>query len=466
MVTSILLINPSYAHVDKKLAGGVWHTQPLGLAYIAAVLKREGYEVKILDLDVEKEDPVRVCEELQPSIVGITCTTPTFNLVSKLCEEIKSNFSTTTVVGGAHPSSVPELVIKDENIDIIIRGEGELTMLELVDNIENNNKNFSKIKGIAFKKNKKIIQTPQRELIKDLDTLPFPARDLLPLEKYPSHIYSLKEPGVSMITSRGCPYNCTFCCKNVFGRTFRGRSAKNVVDEMEEIIEKYKAREILIVDDTFTLSKDRTINICKEIVSREIDIPWFTPNGTRADDLDEETIRWVKKAGCHCLFFGVESGSQKIVDRIKKGIKLEKIEKTVKLCKKYEINVGLFFMIGLPDETERDIKKTIKFAKKLEPDIVKFGVTVPLPNTELFEEWDRKGFIRDYNFKNYFWHSQPVFETEYLSAEQIINFYKQAYREFYLDPKYILRQFYKIRSLTQLKKRTYGFMGVIRNQFA
>ncbi|MEM5806803.1 MAG: radical SAM protein [Candidatus Aenigmatarchaeota archaeon] len=464
--TRILLINPNYTSVGGKLRWTIWHTPPLGLAYIAAILVQEGFEVKILDLNVESKSPLRICEEFKPNIVGITCTTPVLKSTNDLCKNIKNNFpEIITVVGGAHPSSMPkDMLVNNKSIDFIVIGEGEFTTLEIAENVENENKNFSKIKGIAFREGEKIIITKSRELISNLDSLPFPARELLPIRKYNSHICSLKEPEMSIITSRGCPYNCIFCCKKIFGRVFRARSACNVVDEIEHLVNRYRAREITIVDDNFTLDKERTIEICKEIIQRELDISWFTPNGIRADALDEERIKWMKKSGCHLLFFGVESGSQRIINKIKKGINLKQIENVVELCRKYEIDVGLFFMIGLPNEKEEDIKKTILFAKKLNPDIAKFGITVPFPGTSLFEELDKKGFIKNYNFEDYSLHSQPVFETEYLSSDEIMKFYKKAYREFYLDLRHNLRQFSKIRSFTELKKKIIAAGAIIWNQ--
>lgn len=461
----ILLISPSDSHVDGSLKGGVWHAPPLGLAYMATILENDDQDVGIYDMSVE-ETSLEDSLKFNPDIVGITCTTPTLKnalITAKKVDEILPE--SIVLLGGPHPSIFPQELVKNDFVDIVVVGESEITIKELISSIEDE-KDLKDVNGILYKDNGKIIQTNERELIDDIDKLPFPARHLLKIYKYPNHPLAIKSPGTTILTSRGCPARCIFCNKSVFGRTFRVRSPKNVVDEIDFLVDKYKIKELQIIDDTFTLYKKRTIEICKEILERKIDIKWMTPNGIRAGTVDNETASWMKKSGCHFVFLGVESGNPEILKNIKKDITLAQVRDTVKILNENKIDCGAFFMIGLLGESPNEIIDTINFAKSLDLDAVKFGITVPLPGTELFDVLDKQGFIKNYNFDEYFWHKEPVFETDKLKKDQMFRLYKKAYRAVYLNPKYIFRKISKIRSIEDLKNNLRGLSTVIRNQLS
>lgn len=464
---NVLLVNPSYSHVDGRLKGSVWHAPPLGLAYIASVLEANSHTVKILDMDISSESLEDACKIFSPEVVGFTCSTPTAFSAYRSAEKVKQILPTTKIIfGGSHPSSVPEGVIGKLFIDVVVVGEGEITMLDVVSNIVEDNGNFGNIPGVFYKYNGQIKFTGRRELIADIDSIPYPARHLIPILKYPDHPSAKRTPGITILTSRGCYGRCVFCSKAVFGRTYRTHSAQRVVEEIEQVIEQYHVKEILFVDDTFAADRKRAIEICKLIFERDLDIVWMTPNGVRADTLNEEVVKWMKKSGCHLLLFGIESGNPKILENIRKGITIEQTERAISLCKKYEIDTGGFFMIGLPGESRKEVEDSIKFAKKLDLDVVKFGITVPLPSTDLFKEYDSKGFINNYDFAQYFWHEKPVFETDTLSAEEMLNLYQNAYRKFYFQPKYVLKRLKKMNSFQELKNNLRGLLTLIRNQLS
>ncbi|MDD5111952.1 MAG: radical SAM protein [Candidatus Altiarchaeota archaeon] len=458
----ILLIQPSDAHVDGSLKGGVWHAPPLGIASLAAFLRERKHEPMILDLAVDQRDPVKVCGSFRPDYIGLSVSTPLLSDACSIAKKLKKKFPKARIIfGGPHPSTDVEGVLKNDFVDYVIFGEGEEPLCELLDANEPPG-----IKGLAFKRGGKIVVNPQRELIADLDSLPTPAYDMLDVFAYPDHPLSAERPNISIITSRGCPFGCTYCNKSVFGRTFRKMGYKKVVDQMEYLSKTYGMREFQIIDDIFTLDKERVRKICDEILKRNLKVKWMTPNGVRADSLDLDTLKLMKKAGCHYLYIGIESGSQRILDRIKKGLTLDQVRRAVNMVNDAGIRVGAFFMLGLPDETPEDMRKTIDFAKSLRLDSVKFGILVPLPGTEVFEEFRKKGFIKNFDYSMYFWHKEPVFETDLISTKELFRHYKKAYREFYFRPRYLLGKLTSIRSASDVNNVLKGLRTVIKNQLS
>lgn len=448
--------------MDGSLKGGVWHAPPLGIASLAAFARQLGHTPMILDLFVDDSDPIKVCEEFKPEYVAFSVTTPLLCEANNIAKEIKECFPKPKIIfGGSHPSSDINGVLEKNFVDCVVFGEGELTLAELLDN-----KKPDEIKGLAFKQDGKIKINPPRELIADLDALPMPAYDLLKMDRYPNHPLSIESPSISIMTSRGCPFGCTYCSKVVFGRTFRKMSPARVLELMEYLMKNYGIREFQIIDDVFTFDRQRVKDICNEIIKRKLDIKWMTPNGVRVDSLDMETLKLMKQAGCHYLYLGIESGSPRILARIKKGITLDHVRNTVRMINDAGIRVGAFFMIGLPDETTEDIEQTISFAKSLRLDSVKFGILVPLPGTEVFDEFKQKGFIKNFDYSTYFWHKEPVFETDTLSKDVLFKYYKKAYRDFYFRPAYILSKLLSLRYAGDFNNTLKGVKTVLKNQLS
>jgi radical SAM superfamily enzyme YgiQ (UPF0313 family) len=439
---------------------------PIGLCYLAAMLEREGYDVNLIDSEAERltiNDLVKRVESIKPDIIGLTCTTPMVASVKRTAEAIKNTFPETKIlVGGPHVTAVLEDLLQEKYIDIAVVGEGEYTIVELVKLIEES-KSLKNCKGIAFKENGKIIRTELRPLIEDLDSLPFPARHLLPNEKY-KHVTiyknKTKRNHTSLCSSRGCSYNCIFCgSRTTFGKLTRFRNPKLVVDEIEECYNKFDVGSFSFFDDTLTLKKEHIISICNELIERKLDMDWSAQ--ARVNTVNKEILELMKKAGCETIHYGYESGNQDILNNIKKGITLQQSIDATKITKDVGIKIHGYFMLGNPGETVETAKQTINFAKKLDPDTAQFTIATPFPGTELYQLFLSRGHEIE-EFKNYRWYNDVVFIPEGMTKEQLLNLHKQAYKEFYLRPKYILKSIKRLGSLTAIKQSITGFKSLIK----
>ncbi|MBR9706189.1 radical SAM protein [Candidatus Pacearchaeota archaeon] len=446
----VLLVNPSQTKVYGKMKSPDY--PPLGLAYIGAVLEDAGHQVRIIDIDADgitQDNFIEIVKE-RYELVGFTATTPTFENAEKLCALVKKNTEAVTVLGGIHATIVGDEVAKSDSIDFVVRSEGEATILELIEVICGKKK-AAEVKGISFMDSGTVNHTPDRDLIKNLDDIPFPARHLFNHQKY---VYpdSLLTPVMPIITSRGCPNSCTYCCvKLIYHRRFRYRSAENIVDEIEKLIDDYGVKEIHFWDDNFTLLKKRVFGVRDELKRRNIKLKFAFPNGLRVDRVDEEILRCLKDMGVYSIAFGVESGNQNILNNAKKGITLSQIEKAYSLAKKIGFETWGFFIIGLPGETKETIRDTIKLAKKINPDIAKFHILKPFPGTKVFDELNEKGLITEYDYSHYGIHTRPVHRLPDLDEDELMKWAKQAYREFYLRPSKIFGLLLRTKSWDRFK---------------
>lgn len=459
----ILLINPSQKNVYGTPIKPSY--APLGLLYIAACLEKEGHKLEFLDFDnddLDKNKFGKYVLNFKPNIIGLTATTSTIKHTKKLAEDIKKILDIPIIVGGIHATIEPEDVLKCKAIDFAIIGEGEITITELINKLQENNSEFHKVKGISYRDNNgKIILTKPRPLIENLDFLPLPARHLLKNEYTPPD--ALKTPVASIFTSRGCPGRCTYCCtKNIFGQKLRFRSVKNIVDEIEFLLNK-KIKEIHIMDDNFTVWKERVLKFRDEIIKRGIKTTFVFSNGLRADKIDEDILKALKDIGVLSVGFGVESGNQKILDNIKKDINLDTVREAYKLSKKFGFETWGFFIVGLPGETKETVRDTIEFAKEIDPDFAKFLILKPYPGSEVFERLNKENLIFDFDYNNYGVYTQPVHELKNLSAKDMIKLQKKAFREFYLRPKKILQHLLRMRSFVQLKLNFKSGVFVIKH---
>src|SRR3989344_9403381 len=399
----ILLINPSLLQAstgqyeeELEKERGVY--PPLGLAYIAAVLERADHSVKIIDCDVEEnyeEKILSLTQEWQPQLVGFYAMTWSFKLAKNLADKIKAiDPKIITVLGGPNATSMPILSLKLGNFDFAVISEGELTIIELTDKLEGkNNLDLDQIQGLAFKKDSEIIITPPRPLIENLDSLPFPARHLLPMEKY-FDVFSREKHFATIIATRGCPFNCVFCDrKNRMGRTWRMRSPENIEQEIKEVIDQYGIREFMFFDDNFIIDKEWAYEVCERL--KKLNIIWECRE--RVDMVDEPILRAMKSAGCYRIRFGFESGDNRILNVLKKGITVEQSLKCAQICKNIGMEIYGYFMIGAPEETPQTIERTINLALKIEPSFAIFSKTILIPGSELFEYGVSNGQIdKDY----------------------------------------------------------------------
>lgn len=440
--TDVLFITPPCIELYSNMREGAPIYPPLGIAYIAALLLKKKIKVKIVDafaLNLSWPEIEERIREENPLVVGVTGTTSIFREVVRIAKIAKKNVpGAMVVVGGIHATSLPKFTLeRHPEIDVVAIGESDFTMVELTKAIKQK-KPLKTVKGIAFRSGKKIVFTEPRPRITDLDSLPFPARDLLPNEKYrpPSKI-PIKMPFTTVMTSRGCPSECVFCgSKAMWGRQLVQRGAENVLAEVNEIVKKYKVKQIIFADDTFTINKQRLMKICDGLA--KLDIVWGC--SSRVNTIDEEAVKKMKESGCVWLEFGIETGSERMMKVIKKGITLDQARKAVKLAKKYKIQTSTAFMIGNIGETKEDIEKTIKFMKELDGDYVNLSILTPYPGTESYDIASKKGYLKvdieSYTQPKY---SDPVIELPDVTTEELKAYWKKGMREFYFRPKFIFR---------------------------
>lgn len=430
---------------------------PLGLAYLAAVLK-ENHEVLILDALAEGYEREEVIDKkylryglpfeeikkkiagFRPDVVGISCLfSAQSDNVHKMCGIIKEiDKRIVTILGGAHPSALPEEVLKDNNVDFAVIGEGEIILKRLLECVEAK-KDIQRIEGIGFRYNGCIKINQRKEYQEDLDRVPFPYWDIFPLEKYfrvnnPHGSPAKRVPFIPIITSRGCPFECIFCSiHNLWGKNYRTRSVGNVLSELDYLVNKFGIKEILFEDDNLTLNKERAKEIFQGIVDRRLDIAWSVPNGVAVQTLDDEMLGLMKRSGCYSISIGVESGDEYVLKNIiKKPIMLSMVKSVVTTARKLGLETTAFFVVGLPGETCAQLKNTLHFAEDLEADNVNFFFATPLPGTRLLDLCKEKGLIHgklDYaRLKS----DYPSFATDSFSVADLIYIVSGARIKLYL----------------------------------
>jgi anaerobic magnesium-protoporphyrin IX monomethyl ester cyclase len=468
----ILFINPPYTNLAgiNESAG---HMMPLCFGYLAAYLRERinGIKFKICDAEAKGanfDDIKKTIKNFDPDVVAITSPTPAIRYVYKIVEMAKQvKKDAYIVLGGIHPTVMMHRTMQEcELIDFIVVGEGEETFYQLIKSLNDKKMAHHQINGLCFRIDGKIISTPHRGLIPDLNTIPFPARDLYDLELYrsaPTKKVS-DENATPILTSRGCTYNCIHCpSRTIWGRSIRYRSPDNVIQEIEQCVNEFGLREFNFFDDTFTINKKRVIEICEKILQRKMDIVWIC--FARANAIDDQLVNIMKKAGCRKISFGLESGDQHILDLMRKKINLADSRKAVQTVIKAGIPVHGSFMIGNVGETEKSIKESIKFAKSLNLDNATFFITTPFPGTDLYEIAKDLGSITTTTSWESFaplTNAPPILVQENLSKDQLIFWQKKAFREFYLRPAYIFKKTKLLLSLSGIKTLLEGFRILMR----
>jgi len=438
-----LLLEHRYAH-DVGDAGG--NLPPLGLLHIASVLEQGGHEVRIVDAPTENLDLEETLERVggfRPDFVGISAITSLAEKTKGLCAAIRGKFPEVRIfVGGPHPSILPDEVLAQTRADVVITEEAESVILDLVENFPEHAR-------------KRIVRAGK---VKDLDSLPFPARHLIDLSRYTAlpNNYKRTPNSIHVVTSRGCPYPCTFCFDANSG--FRQRSAANVIAELKMLKEKYGAREISFWDDTFTVNRKWVMEFCDAMIREDMDLVWGCYS--RLNLVDRELLAKMKAAGCWTMFFGIESGAQEMLDNIKKKMTVEQMKEKVRLVQSFGIEIRGSFMVGMPGETPELARKTIRYAIDLEPTYAQFTITTPFPGTELYGEAEKWGTLRkEYSAFNEW---TPVFVPKgYKDAEEVKAIQAEAFRRFYFRPKFILKKVLSIRSWTDLTRYWKGFRFIL-----
>ena len=440
---------------------------PVGLALLAAVLEREGYQVTVLDANALGLQPKDLAPwVIDADVIGLTAVTPTVSAALSIAYHLKqTNPGLTILLGGAHATLLPdETLAESPEIDIIVRGEGEETIIELLRALEDKQP-LDNISGISYRADGKVISTAARSTSTDMDSLPFLAYHLLPWQRYrphPPHGRAL--PFAALVTSRGCPYHCAYCSKPVFGSKFRAQSSERVVEEVAYIKGNFGVKEIAFYDDVFTLNKERAYAIADSIIKKGIKISWTCE--ARVNLVDRELLRHIKQAGGYAIAYGIESASQEILDTLHKDITLEQIEEAVRISREVGLQTIGYLMIGSPDENPETISKTIQFAKKLKLDFAQFSVTTPFPGTELYNLLETKGDKipwESFIYSGVDSQLTPVFESNQLSRSDLKYWTRRAYREFYLRPAYLWQRVRRVNSLGDLRVNIKGLSMLLRS---
>jgi radical SAM superfamily enzyme YgiQ (UPF0313 family) len=455
----VLLINPRFQlPIDTRT------TPHLGIAYLAAISERRGDEVRVFDQDIEDERLEDVVREYEPDIVGITSNTPQVKqgwLAARIVKSVKPD--TLIVQGGPHVSALPEESAARPEIDVVARGEGEDTWVDLCQMLERvksgnpnfrvselldpRNKIFDNLLGITYLTVEgKVRHTHERTPIADLDTLPFPAYKYFKMDRYTSLQPAIdaieKGKSFSMMTSRGCPYRCTFCSQSVMAEKWRARSPEHVVSEWRHLVEDWGAKEIGILDDSANIDRKRLHRLSELLVSENLhrQAQWVMINGIRANLADVELLSKMKQAGCKRVAFGVETGDEDILESIDKRVTHDQIRAAFKNAKKAGLETVGFFIIGLPGDTEETMEKTIRFACELDPLVANFSMMTPYPGTKVWEQVHRNGgrmLVKEW--QDYvFFEGKARYEMGPTTAEAQERKWKEAYRRFYLRPHRIL----------------------------
>ena len=461
-----------------NLAGAGSSMPALGVLTLAAAVRSKGFNPFVVEasaLGLSYEDTIRIIAEISPRYVGISSTTLTIFPAAKIARLMKElDPGITVIVGGPHLTAVPQQTMERfPQFDIGVIGEGEETTIELLNTLADH-RDLSDVKGIIFgpsvynpsaEPNRPTI-TPRREFIQHLDDYPFPAWDLLPgfPKAYKPPPFKVKNsPAVSIVTSRGCPYQCTFCDTSVFGNRFRAYSAEYITAMIEELYHKYGIREFMIEDDTFLVSKKRAFDICESILKAGLKISWSC--NSRVDLVDKDILAMMKRAGCWYIGFGIESGNQAILDLEKKNITLEQAVKAVKLTREAGILAKGFFMVGHPRETQHSLQETIDFAKRSSLSDITVTALTPLPGSQICSVADRYGaFDHDWRKMNLL---NIVFVPSGLSRELLSKYRKRMLREFYLRPR-IVRSYLNriIRNPRLILTVTRGAAAFLKTVFA
>jgi anaerobic magnesium-protoporphyrin IX monomethyl ester cyclase len=429
----VTLVNPPYPHTGHQHPPFI----PLSLGYLGAVTEKNGHEVTVIDCQAEKlepEDYRKRINQTNADIVGITSTTLTYKSALKIATVTKQQLpSCTAILGGCHATFWDENALKEcPSLDIIVRREGEITFIELLEKLQNKS-SLNSVKGITFrKKDGEIARNEDRPFMENLDDLPFPAFHLFPLGTF-RRVGKIIFP---LTTSRGCIYWCDFCTAvRMFGRKYRMRSPKNVVDEIEMLQNKYGESQFAFYDDAFTINPERVEKICEEIRQRKLAIRWDCE--ARVDMVNRSLLQKMKAAGCMAVWLGVESGSQLIIEKMHKRIKLDQTRNAFKAARELGIMTIANVVLGFPGETEQTAWETINFIKELNPGDVGFYIATPYPGTPLYELVKQSGWLKTTDF-NYYDTATPTFETPSLSMDKLREIRYKALQQFYLRPGYVL----------------------------
>ncbi len=455
----VWLINPPVIRERPTSIGSVvqnmfYNSPPLGLAYLAAVLEGDGHRCFITDSPVEQltvRDLPAMARELRPDIVGITSSTPYFVSAVDTAQALRAELGSkvTLCIGGPHFNASPDLLLQHHEFDFGVRGEGEYTLQEAVQEIEAGRRPDD-VPGVVVRHGDELHFAAPRPLLDDLSPLPMPARHLLPIDKYvplPNDEYRL--PKTAMITSRGCPYQCIFCAHHTFGHRHRTNRAERVVEEMHQVVGRYGVRDVAFVDSLFTPNRNRVNALLTAMEKDPPGVSWTC--SCRANLLSEDMLRRMKANGCWKIRIAIESGNEEVLKTIKKQVTKEQFAETVHIADRLGIQVKAFFMIGHIGDTAETIEETIDFACSLPLVDVTAQINTPLPGTPQYEMARSAGTLVTEDASHYSFF-EPVFVPEGMTGEQLNGYLRTFYRRFYLRPSLVRRRLREVRRPYDLAK--------------
>lgn len=441
----------------------------LGVAYIAAMLRKHGHIVEIYDGIAEPVSLDTLVQRIAHfDVVGITAISAYALRCIQLIELCRKNgIKLPLVVGGPHVTAMHTNLL-EYGADYAVIGEGEMTMLELVESLASGNRTHDHVPGLVYMDGGKPVYTGRRPMIDPLDSIPMPARDLLPMHLYStSPARSKNFPSHSMFTSRGCPGICTFCDHRTFGSRIRYFSLERIVEEFFVLRDQYGARDVSVWDDNFTSDKNLVLAVCEELRRKNFGLTWNVES--RINMVDRETLQTLKDAGCAFIAYGIESGSQKVLDHAKKGITREEIREKVRMTKEIGIPMRGYFMMGLPGETLEDMQQTIEFAIELDIEVATFTMFLPLPGTLDYRRALTSGTFKD---PEYFLHhilpefnfpEQAVYVPKGMTEKELLKVHKSAYNRYYFRPRMLIRHLLSIRSPRELAMLARSGFGLLKN---
>lgn len=456
-----LLINPSRVLTRTNIWSVVKSaTPPIGLAILAAVLEKSGHRAHIIDAQALQLTPEDVTARATAAgsfdIIGLTATTPEINSAAETARLLREAFPKARILfGGVHPTIFHRELVESGVADLVIRGEGEIPIVALAGSSKPED-----IPNLTWKNDsgEVIVNAVTADMV-DLDQLPLPAYGKLPIKHYRSALGAAKQsPSIGIITSRGCPGACTFCYSGMFGKKIRHNSAVKVLEHIRFLIDAYGIKEISFYDDTFTSDRQRVVAICNSLIKERIGLSWSC--FARVDTIDQELLHLMRKAGCHQIMYGFETGDDSVLKTINKRVTSSNYHETVRITRTAGIDVRGAFMLGNPGETEQSLQSTIRLATALGIQYAIFNITTPYPGTALYSWADKTGYLLHRDWEKYDY-AHPVMALPALAPRAIHNHYRRAYRAFYLRPEYILRSLPGLLSPGRLKILLHAFLGIV-----
>jgi len=425
----------------------------IGVAYVGTFLSEAGHDVRIYDdfaLRGGEEEILQVIERFQPQAIGLSLLTPVAPFMYELLDRVRGRWPEIQLfAGNIHADLFPEEAL--EHVDAVVHGEGEQASVELLE-AWSQNKSGAGIPGVTVLEKGRLERGPERPLVKDLDSFPFPNWDLLPVSRYSLlPLGTVAKPIVAVAASRGCPYRCTYCALENQGKIYRKRSVANVVDEIEHDVRRYGVKQIGFMDPIFPMGRKHAIDFSQEMIRRGLNekVVWLSE--LRTDSVDREALEWLKKSGCRRLVFGIESGVDSLLKTVNKRNQASVSRETIRHCREVGITTVGLFMIGMPGETPEQTRETIDYACSLELDFAKFAITVPFPGSELFEQMRKDGRLNRTDWENYTTFNPDirniVIASQVQSPEQLLEALRDATFRFYMRPRLIARQLLSIRTI-------------------